>query len=77
MSKEELETDQIVGCMGVIWQLIVTLPMWMILLYQILLSIDAPPYAWILFWMYLPAQIVGALFVQTARSLAVRRKSSV
>jgi cation transport ATPase len=76
MADKDIETDEFVGCMGAIWYLVVILPMWMILLYQILVSIEAPAYAWILFWMYLPAQVIGAVFVHTAKIMAVRRKKS-
>lgn len=76
MATEDLETDEFVGCMGAVWWLAVILPMWMILLYQILVSVNAPTYSWILFWMYLPAQIAGTLLVHTSKVLAVRRKKN-
>ena len=74
MATEDLETDEVVGCMGAVWYIIVILPMWMILLFTILASINVPAYAWILFWMYLPAQVIGTVFVQVAKTMAVRRK---
>lgn len=73
-SSNDLEADEVVGCAGAVWSLVVTLSMWMILLFTILVEIEAPAYAWILFWMYLPAQIIGGVLAHTARVMAMKRK---
>lgn len=41
--------------------LIVTIPIWMVLLYKILVMIDATELMWFLYWIYLPSVVFTSL----------------
>lgn len=73
MSKSS-EAEQIVGCASAMWSLCVTCPMWLVLLFTILSSIDVPSYAWVLFWCYLPAHIVASVMISVFKVVATSKE---
>jgi len=67
-------TEQLVGCASAIWSLCVTGPMWLVLLFTILSSIDAPSYAWVLFWCYTPAFIIGCVIISAFKIVSSNKE---
>jgi hypothetical protein len=61
---EESTEKQVGGCFLAAWSLGVTMPMYFVLSFGVLQRIDAANWMWILFWMYVPAHILGAIFGQ-------------
>ena len=43
------------------WNACITTPMWLMLFYQLLAAVDAPPWVWALYFCYLPAHAVGLI----------------
>lgn len=50
------------SCFYVTWQIVVMFPLWVALVYAVLSASDAPPWAWLVFYCYVPAVLVGCLF---------------
>jgi len=63
MSGKELSGTETVGCLMSIWQLLITGPIWLILLFQVLTALgDAiPSWSWVLYWIYVPACVLGVI----------------
>lgn len=49
------------GCFLVIWQFLVVTPIWLFMIFGMLKATDPPDYVWILFFIYLPAYIIGVI----------------
>jgi hypothetical protein len=47
------------GCGTVAVSMCITGPIWLFLLYKVLLAVNADQISWILYWIYVPAQILG------------------
>lgn len=58
------------GCAACVWSFGVTSPMWLILLFALLAAREMPVWAWALYWAYVPAHLLGVLFVALARTIA-------
>jgi hypothetical protein len=54
-----MTAKELAGCAAGNWNLLVNLPMWLILLFGILQTIDAPTWTWILYFIYLPCNVLG------------------
>ncbi len=61
MSDKPTTAAMQVGCLASIWSLVVTGPMWLVLIYMILSAIELPTPAWVLFWCYVPAHLFGII----------------
>jgi len=72
MSKP-VDAEALTGCVSAIWTLAVTGPMWLFLLYGILTTINAPNHMWILFWCYVPANIVGCTLISIFKALCTSK----
>lgn len=59
------------GCLLAMWSLLVTTPMWLVLLFVILQAGgDAIPYwAWLLYFCYVPTYFLGVIFNELAKAL--------
>ena len=55
---DELKPSQFAGCATAMIRMMVTLPMWYVLLFGIIGRIDAPNWLWILFWVYMPVGVL-------------------
>lgn len=71
MAESKMNCDQLVGCVLSVWSLFVTAPIWLILMFVILNALgDAiPTWGWILYWIYVPANILGILTGMVGRYL--------
>lgn len=50
------------GCLPMMWQLFVTLPLFLVIVYGIIQQLhDAPQWLTICFWVYVPSCILGAI----------------
>lgn len=59
--ESKLSKADVVGCLGGCLGLLVTTPIFLFLLYQILVRVDADAKMWTAFWVYVPVTfIVGA-----------------
>lgn len=60
-----------IGCLIGCWQLFVTLPMWLLLLFSLLTACgdSIPTWTWVLYWCYVPASLLGAILVAVAKQL--------
>lgn len=70
----EKDQENYVGCAAVIWQLVVTSPMWLVLLFAMMSQKDMPVYAWVLYWAYVPAHVVGVLMAGLVRLLLAAKQ---
>lgn len=61
--------ENFTGCVLSIWHLIVTGPMWLILLFAIMSANDMPTWAWVLYWVYVPSSIIGIILAGAMRLL--------
>ena len=68
MSDEPKPAD-FAGCFVAIWALLVTAPMWLVLLFSLMNSTDQPVWAWVLYWVYVPTHFLGVFLVQVAKRL--------
>ena len=58
---DEVTGHQVIGCMGAVLTLLVSLPIWYALLFYILLTLQAPPWAWAAYWVYVPTGIIAGI----------------
>lgn len=58
------------GCISAIISIFVTIPIWYVLLASILFAIDAKPWQWTLFIIYVPAGLIGSVAGKAARHWA-------
>lgn len=49
------------GCFLCVWELVVTGPLWLWLVYQILTAIDARSMVWTAYFVYVPAHLLGVM----------------
>jgi hypothetical protein len=47
------------GCGSAMIGMFVTGPIWLVLLYKVLVATNADQLAWILFWIYVPAYVIS------------------
>lgn len=73
MSKPDETGEQFLGCLTCCWVLFVTGPMYLILLHAILVACEAPDYAWVLYWCYVPACIIGIILNQVFKMVAFKK----
>lgn len=71
MSKNEMNGEQLTGCLLSIWSLFVTGPIWLVLMFVILKALgDAiPTWGWVLYWIYVPATVLGILTGMVGKQL--------
>lgn len=71
MAKDELSGEQMTGCLLSIWSLFVTGPIWLVLMFVVLNALgDAiPTWGWVLYWIYVPATILGILTGMVGKQL--------
>jgi hypothetical protein len=72
MDQEEQKAfNGLLGCAMVSWSLFVTAPMWLVLLFSILRALgdSLPVWAWVLYWVYVPATVLGIILTGIAKSL--------
>jgi hypothetical protein len=51
------------------WSFCVTSPIWLVLLFALMQANDMPTWAWVLYWVYVPCQMVAILSRAVARQL--------
>lgn len=61
------------GCILSIWSLLITGPIWLVLLFVILNALgDAiPTWGWVLYWVYVPAVVAGIATSAIGKQLLV------
>ena len=62
--------ERLSGCFLVVWQGLVTLPLWFAILFMTLDAIEAPTKLWIAFYCYAPACIIGFMLHSITRLIA-------
>jgi len=51
------------------WNLLITTPIWLILLFMVLNANEMPVWTWVLYWVYVPCQVLGVILVGIARAI--------
>lgn len=76
MTKSDPTPSQFTGCMAISWRLFVTTPMWLALLFALCRAAgDAlPTWAWVLYWCYVPASVLGVVVAGTAEIISIGEK---
>lgn len=52
-----------------LWAFFVTLPMWLVLIYQLLAAAGVPPWVWSLFWCYVPATYIASMMAAVSKAI--------
>ena len=53
---------EVAGCLSTILALFVSLPIWYVMLFWVFYTLDAPPWLWASYWVYVPSGLfAGAL----------------
>lgn len=55
------DEEKTLGCAFAFWSLFVVTPMWLFLLFGLMLANEMPVWSWVLFWCYVPANIIGVI----------------
>lgn len=58
-----------IGCAGILFRVVIAIPLWLVLMFGILSHIDAPAWLWGCFWGYAPATWVGSIIYGIALSV--------
>ena len=59
---EEFTAKQFGGCLVLILTMTIVLPIWYALLFWILHTLQAPSWAWVAYWVYVPVGLItGAM----------------
>lgn len=69
MADEPVDAKTLTGCLGITFWLFLTQPLWYALLFGILQKIEADPWMWTCFWIYVPATISSYLIVKLSERL--------
>lgn len=69
MADDKVTEAQSMGCVLIAWSVLVTGPMWFVLLFQLLKATEMPGWVWALYWCYLPAHLLGAALAGLFRLL--------
>jgi hypothetical protein len=62
------------GCASLIVNLLITGPIWYVLLFGILHRTDAPGWQWALYWVYVPSAVVAQALLNFGRVMLLRGK---
>jgi hypothetical protein len=57
------------GCVVGMWAMFVTTPMYLAILFSLMTATNQPTWAWVLFWCYVPAQLLLQAGIALARVL--------
>lgn len=68
-SDEEKAAALIAGCLWIVLVCLICLPAWYVLLYTILDAIQAPTYAWVIYYVYLPCNFLAAIVTGLSKSI--------
>lgn len=68
---EQSDAEQF-GCVVGMWSILVTTPMWLALLFAVLNATNPPVWAWVLYWCYLPAQVLQVIAVSVFKVMNER-----
>ena len=66
---EKQEFQQVAGCLLAVWSLIITSPMWLILLFMLMQANEMPNWSWVLYWAYVPCHLLGVIMVYASKVL--------
>jgi hypothetical protein len=69
MAASDAEPKQVIGCLSVLFQFLVCMPMWLALLGGILYHIDAPVWMWVLYCVYAPVALGGGFVLGFFKSV--------
>ena len=71
MAEQTDQGEQVLGCILALWSLLITGPIWLILLFAILQALgdSVPVWAWVLYWVYVPACVLGIASSHVAKTL--------
>ncbi len=65
----EMTAADVAGCIGGLVMLLITTPIWYVLLFVLLSRTEAPGWAWALYWLYVPTHVLVAFCGQIWRVL--------
>ena len=63
----DLTGKQVTGCLSAILTLFVSLPIWYALLFYILFTLQAPPWAWAAYWVYVPTGLFAGVLLHASK----------
>lgn len=58
------------GCFGAGWQLFVTAPLFLFLMFALMRANEMPTWAWVCFWVYVPAHVMGCMITAIFKTMA-------
>jgi uncharacterized protein (DUF983 family) len=64
---EKSEWQQAAGCLAAMLTLFVTMPIWYALLFWLLLNANAPTWAWVAYYVYVPVGMVAGALMHLAK----------
>jgi len=65
---------ELIGCALGLVTLMIQTPIWYLLVYKILIRVDATPIMWVFYWIYLPVGVVLAALRVLSDGLVAKRK---
>ena len=65
----EPDGADIASCVGTLFTIVVTGPMWYVLMFGILSRIDSPPWLLALYWCYVPVGFLATVVLQLPKLL--------
>ncbi len=60
----DITPKQGLGCILAVITFFITIPIWYVLLFAILQRVDAAPWMWVAYWIYIPVGIIGHVVVK-------------
>ncbi len=66
MSKD-FTGKQAMGCIMAVLALLVSLPLWYVILFYLLYTTQAPPWIWVAYWVYVPIGLIVGILQQALR----------
>lgn len=63
------DEKDVAGCIIAIWQLFVTLPLFVAVLIGVLVTISPPAWVWVCAILYIPAMLIGIFLASIAKLL--------
>lgn len=66
MADEKPKSKVVAGCAGMMLKFFFVLPLWLSLLFGILVEIHAPTWMWVSYWIYLPSCFLAGIAQELA-----------
>ncbi|MHC4302110.1 MAG: hypothetical protein ACYS7Y_33015 [Planctomycetota bacterium] len=64
---DDLTGKQVTGCLGAVLHLSICIPIWYVLLFHVLSVIQAPPWIWAAYWVYVPTGVIAGILTHASK----------